>query len=134
MSANRSLLGRTKAVHTGPHVLPTFTLLNRLLRLACKETKIAFRDAPQDIAATHLQLITYVLNIRNHLLSSLGASTRAYLANQEEVYITLLGPGGYEYVAAFLAIVAAGGIVVPICEEHDFNLPLEFVFTERMLI
>lgn len=102
--------------HVGPTILPQFSLLSRLLRLACKETKIAITDRPCGISATHMQLMSDVLHVRNHLITKLGPEVREALVLQDEVYINLLAPAGYEYVVGFLAIVAAGAVVVPICE------------------
>lgn len=106
--------------HSGPYILPNFTLFNRLLRLACKETKYVIKDVPHNINATHLQLITDVLSIRNHLLSNLSGEVLESLSRNKEVYINLLAPGGYEYVTAFLAIVAIGAVVVPICKQQYY--------------
>jgi acyl-CoA synthetase (AMP-forming)/AMP-acid ligase II len=95
--------------------LPNCALFGRLVRAAHKSTKIAVRDVRAGISATHAQLLTDALGVRNFLLQSLRDSTIQRLERQEEVYINVLGPGGYEYTVAFLAIVALGAIVVPLC-------------------
>jgi acyl-CoA synthetase (AMP-forming)/AMP-acid ligase II len=38
------------------------------------------------------------------------------LGQGEEVFITILGEGGYEFTVAFFAIVAVGAVVVPLCK------------------
>lgn len=71
-----------------------------------------------------MQLLTDVLSVRNFLKESLDEFTLQQLEKQEEVYLNILGHGGYEYIVAFLAIVAIGGIVVPLC----LHLPIDLIF------
>ncbi len=94
--------------HQGPTVLPNFTLFSRLLRFAHKfqGQKPVIIDVVAGISATHIQLLTDVLNVRNVLQASLEESVLRQLENGEEVFLNLLSPGGYEYTVAFLAIVA----------------------------
>ena len=63
--------------------------------------------------ATHLQLLSDVLNLRSVVEEQLDDATRAALDNQDEVYISVLAPGGYEFTCAVLAILALGAAVVP---------------------
>lgn len=102
-------------LHRGDNVLPNCALFGRLVRAAHKSTKVAIKDLRAGISATHVQLLTDVLNVRNTLLRSLDEFTIQRLENQEEVYLNVLGPGGYEYTVSFLAVVALGAIVVPLC-------------------
>ena len=101
--------------HEGPNVLPNFYLFTRLVRLASKGTLLAIKDLTFGYTATYTQLLSDVVRLRNHLRDVLDRSIRRRLDDEEEVYFNLLGPGGYEFVVGFLAIVALGGITVPIC-------------------
>ncbi|KAH8811031.1 hypothetical protein F5884DRAFT_897531 [Xylogone sp. PMI_703] len=100
--------------HRGENVLPNCVIFGRLVRAAHKTSKVAIRDLRTGISATHAQLLTDVLNVRNFLLKSLDTFTLESLERHEEVYLNLLGPGGYEYTVGFLAIVALGAVVVPL--------------------
>ncbi len=109
---------RTKLIpkHQGSTVLPNFGLFTKLLRFANQSTRIVVNDVNAQVSATHIQLLTDVLHVRNTLQASLKETTMRQLEQGVEVFITLLSPGGYEYVVAFLAIVALGAVVVPLCE------------------
>lgn len=71
-------------------------LFSRFLRFAHKNTRLAVKDTPAGFAASHVQLLTDVL----HLQASLEESTMARLDGGEEVFINILGPGGYEFTVA----------------------------------
>ena len=102
--------------HVGPKVLPNFTLLNQLLYYAARHSTIAIDDVALDIHASHAQLLSDVLHLRNELQAQLELSVQQRLLRGEEVYICLLASGGYEFAVGFLAIMALGAIIVPICK------------------
>jgi malonyl-CoA/methylmalonyl-CoA synthetase len=99
--------------HEGPNVFPNFFLFSRLVRLAHKPL-IACRDLTFGFTATYTQLLTDALHLRNVLRQQLEQSTIRRIDAEEEVFILLLGPGGYEFTVGFLALMALGVIVVPI--------------------
>lgn len=105
----------TRPKHVGPNVLPNFPLFPRLVGYATREPSTVIRDVTNGFEATHLQLLTDVLHLRNVLQNSLDENTRQRLLNGEEVYFNVLAPGGYEFATAFLAILAIGGVIVPLC-------------------
>lgn len=113
-------MGKTKPSHVGPLVLPNFPLFLRLAGHASNSNTTAIDDRTNDIQANHLQLLTDCLHVRNTLLASLSEEVQEQLWQGEEVYFILLAPGSYEYAVAFLAILAVGGIVVPICMQNHF--------------
>jgi malonyl-CoA/methylmalonyl-CoA synthetase len=118
--------------HKGATVLPNFPLFGRLLRHAhCSHIKTAIRDAASGFSSSYAQLLTDILSLRNVLLQSLGLETLERLENGEEVYIGLLTPGGYEFSVPFFAILAAGGIVVPISPHAPPQELLYFLKTSR---
>jgi len=46
--------------------------------------------------------------------TTLSPPVRASLQRGEDVYMSILAPGGYEYTVAFLAILAIGAAAVPL--------------------
>ena len=101
--------------HEGASVLPNFYLFTRLVRLASKGKLLAVKDLTFGYTASYTQLLSDVLHLRTRLLDVLSPPVKRMIENGEEVSINLLGPGGYEFVVGFLAIVALGCITVPIC-------------------
>ncbi|RFU31222.1 hypothetical protein B7463_g5091, partial [Scytalidium lignicola] len=100
--------------HVGPNILPKFPIFTRLVGYASREELIAINDVTNGFAATHLQLLTDVLHLRNVLYDSLDEKTQQRLWDGEEVFFNLLAPGGYEFATGFLAILAIGGVIVPL--------------------
>ena len=100
--------------HIGPNVFPNFFFFSRLVRLAHKPHLTAVRDVTFDYIASYQQLVTDALHFRNVLYQTLDPSVRAKLDRDAEVFVNLLGPGGYEFTVAFLALMALGAVIVPI--------------------
>ncbi|ETN40919.1 uncharacterized protein HMPREF1541_05199 [Cyphellophora europaea CBS 101466] len=107
--------------HVGPNVFPNFLYWGRLVRLAHKQHLVAVRDVTFGYTASYQQLLTDVLHFRNHLRSRMDASTLSRIDSDQEVFANVLGPGGYEFTVAFLALVALGVVVVPI----SMDLPVK---------
>jgi malonyl-CoA/methylmalonyl-CoA synthetase len=101
--------------HQGPNVFPNFYFFSRLVRLSYKTDLIAVTDLTFGYTASYAQFLTDVLNLRNVLRSSLSPEVVARLDRDEEVFVNLLGPAGYEFTVAFLALMALGAVTVPIC-------------------
>ena len=99
--------------HTGPNVFPNFFLFSRLVRFAHKPL-LACRDLTFGFTASYTQLLTDVLHLRNYLRTQLHPDIVGRIDREEDVYILLLGPCGYEFTVGFLALVALGAVVVPI--------------------
>ena len=106
--------------HSGPNVFPNFLLFSRLVRLAHRPL-LAVRDVTFGFKATYTQLLSDVLLLRNSLRQQLDPAIVARVDHGEEVYILLLGPGGYEFTVGFLGVVAFGAAVVPLAP----SLPLK---------
>jgi malonyl-CoA/methylmalonyl-CoA synthetase len=102
--------------HQGLNVLPNSPLFSRILRFAHQSERIAIKDPTAGFAASYIQLLTDVLHLRNHLEKSLDYSILEHLGKGEEVFVTILGEGGYEFTVAFFAIMAVGAVVVPLCK------------------
>jgi malonyl-CoA/methylmalonyl-CoA synthetase len=99
--------------HVGPNVFPNFFLFSRLVRWAHKPI-LAVRDLTFGFTATYAQLLTDVLHFRNQLRQVLDPAIIENIDREEEVFILLLGPGGYEFTVGFLALMALGAVIVPI--------------------
>ncbi len=101
-------------LHTGRNVFPCHSLFNRLIRFAHQSPpRLCVRDANTGKEATHLQLLTDVLALRERVWSTLSPKVQQALDRREEVYIAVLAPGGYEYTVAMLTVLALGAAVVP---------------------
>lgn len=72
-------------------------------------------DITNNYSATHIQLLTDVLHLRNVVYDALEDKVKEQLWRGEEVYINLLTPAGYEFAVGFLAILAVGAVIVPLC-------------------
>ncbi|KAL5363714.1 acetyl-CoA synthetase-like protein [Aspergillus floccosus] len=108
--------------HRGDTVLPHVPLFEKLLRYADRSPpRIAIRDLNTGIEKTYLELLTDVLALRNNLQTALGPDVQNQLLANEEVFVALLAPGGYEYAVGFMAILALGAAVVPL----SVALPVE---------
>lgn len=98
---------------------PNFPLFSKLLRYAYKQPcPLAVRDDVTKIERSYLQLLTDALSLRNNLRRTLPKHVLRQLDNQEEVYICVLAPGGYEFVVGYIAILALGAAAVPLCKTY----------------
>jgi malonyl-CoA/methylmalonyl-CoA synthetase len=102
--------------HRGPNILPNSPLFSQILRFAHHRERIAIKDPSSKYAASYIQLLTDVLHLRNLLQASLDCSRLEQLENSEEIFIAILGEGGYEFTVAFFATLALGAVAVPICK------------------
>jgi malonyl-CoA/methylmalonyl-CoA synthetase len=101
-------------LHSGRNVLPCHSLFQRLLRFAHqKPPRLAIRESNTGRGATHIQLVSDVLAMKERLWNTLGQGVQQALRRKEEVYIAVLAPGGHEYAVAILAILAVGAAAVP---------------------
>ncbi|KAJ5132582.1 hypothetical protein N7448_006740 [Penicillium atrosanguineum] len=100
--------------HVGNNVLPNLPFFHKLLRYAQrKPSRIAVRDVIAGVEKTFHDLLSDALALRSEIEKMLSQETLRELAEDKEVYIGLLAPGGYEYTVGFVAIIALGAAVVP---------------------
>lgn len=104
--------------HSGPNVFPNFYLFSRLLRWSYKRHLVAVKDITFGFTASYAQLLTDVLHLRNVLRRTLPPHVVPKIDRGDEVFINLLGPGGYEFVVGFFALMALGAVIVPICKNQ----------------
>ncbi|KAL4789565.1 hypothetical protein BDV19DRAFT_396921 [Aspergillus venezuelensis] len=118
MHGDSSLSGdRTLTVppHTGDNILPNLPFFEKLLRFAHRwPPMLAIRDVNAGVEKSYFQLLLDALALRKALKYSLSPKIQQDLQDDNEVYIALVAPGGYEYAVAFVAILALGAAVVPI--------------------
>lgn len=109
-----------------PDILPNSPLFVRLLGFAHRlpSSHVAIRDI--HTSASHLQLLTDVLALRNTIYQTLDEETSSKLKNEEEDFFLLLACPGYEYAVSFLSILALGGAVVPISPHVPLQEALYF--------
>jgi acyl-CoA synthetase (AMP-forming)/AMP-acid ligase II len=101
--------------HTGDNVLPNLPFFEKLLRYAHRSPpRVAIRDENAGVEKTYLQLLSDAIALRGVLRRALSADVLQDIGNDQEVFIALIAPGGYEYAVAFTAIIALGAAVVPI--------------------
>lgn len=98
--------------HEGHHIFPNTPIFSRLLRHAYRN-QLAIRDVRLGIEKTYTELLSDALSLRHVLRGSLDQETLRRLQNDEEVYIGVLAPGGYEFAVAMLAVIAIGAAAVP---------------------
>jgi malonyl-CoA/methylmalonyl-CoA synthetase len=100
--------------HSGRNVLPCHSIFQRLLRFAHqKPPRLAIREGNTGREATHIQLVSDVLAMKERLWNTLSQGVQQALQRKEEVYIAVLAPGGHEYAVAILAVLAVGAAAVP---------------------
>lgn len=99
-------------VHEGPNILPNNPLFTRLLRHAHRE-RTAIQDFRLNVSKTYGELLSDALSLREVLRQCLDPQEVAKLNRDEEVYIGVLAPGGYEFAVAMIAVLALGAAVVP---------------------
>ena len=98
------------------NVLPNFPLLVKLVGFANRlpSSHIALKDLATGFEASHIRLLNDVLSLRKLLFTSLDRQTQNRLLSREEVFFLILANPGYDYAVSFLAVLAIGGIIVPI--------------------
>lgn len=115
----RTMGDRTQFIpsHVGYNVLPSLQFFHRLLRFAQKKpSRISIRDVKAGLEKTFHDVLSDALALRSELEKVLSPQTLRELAQDKEVFIGLLAPGGYEYTVGFVAILALGAAVVPMCK------------------
>jgi malonyl-CoA/methylmalonyl-CoA synthetase len=111
---NPATFDRTDLVDVAdePDTLPHDILFHRLHFLACHQDQIAVRERHLGREVTYRQLLSDIINLKFQLLQQLHPTTIRKMYEDEEVAIAVFARG-YEFVVAYFAILAVGGIVVP---------------------
>lgn len=99
-------------LHEGPNILPHDLIFHRLHFLATNQPSIAIKDAHKGYEITYPQLLSHIIQTRNHIRENLSGRSTQMLRNGEEVSLMIVARG-YEFVVSFFAVLALGGIVVP---------------------
>ncbi|KKP04712.1 hypothetical protein THAR02_03192 [Trichoderma harzianum] len=133
MNSSPSAGGQSLPKHIGDNVLPNFPIFNRLLFFASNRDKLVINDTTNDLQATHRQLLSDVLYLRNALWTRLDSKVRNRLLAGEEICVNLLAAGGYEFATAFLALLALGAVIVPISASIPVHEAMYFAKTSRSI-
>ncbi|KAK6369515.1 hypothetical protein LTS17_009421 [Exophiala oligosperma] len=96
--------------HSGDHILPNSPLFGSLIRHA-RRGRVALRD--RGVEKTYAELLDAVLAFRKVVAASLSSDAHARLCRGDEVYIGVLGAGGFEFTVAILTVLALGAAAVP---------------------
>ena len=100
--------------HVGNNILPADPLFTRLLALACQpKQRIVIRDVNTGVEKNSAELLSDILNLRRVLKQSLSQATLDDLQNGKEVYISVVGPGGYDFTVGILAALSLGAGASP---------------------
>ncbi|TKA58711.1 hypothetical protein B0A55_11998 [Friedmanniomyces simplex] len=118
--------------HVGRNIFPCHSLFSRLVRFAhASPPRLCVRDDNTGEEATHLQLLSDVLALRERVWNQLSTEVQAALDRNDEVYIAVLAAGGYEYTVAMLAVLALGAAVVPMTVALPAEEALYFAIKSR---
>lgn len=99
--------------HIGDNVLPNFPLFSRVLSHAHHQPElIAVRG--KNVSASYGRLCSDIIRVRRLLQEQQPTQSSESLVRQPPAFYGLQCPGSYEFAIGFLAILACGGIVVPI--------------------
>lgn len=101
--------------HLGPNVFPNFPVFQKLLMIASQADRLAINDVTNGHTKTYAELLSDILHLRNAIWARLDANTRIRLLQGDQVLFNIIAPGSYEFTTGFLAILALGAIIVPIC-------------------
>lgn len=122
MKLERELFDRTDFTpsHKGPNVLPNDLLFHLLLKLATDHNAPAIKDDDAGLLVTQQQLLSDILAFRNRLEQQLGPELVALLRQQRQVCIPIIC-SGYAFIVALFAVMAIGGISVPLSKSSLFT-------------
>jgi malonyl-CoA/methylmalonyl-CoA synthetase len=97
-------------------LLPDDTIFSQLVQCAIEFDGPAFRDPDYEVIADHRQLIHDVLQMSERIYDTIPPLSfdNSGLLREENMFILLLAPNGYEFVVGCLAILSVGGAVVPL--------------------
>ena len=99
-------------VKDDPDTLPHDFLFYRLHYLACHQNTIAIRERHLGLEVTYRQLLSDIVSLKVRMLEQLPSTTLEKLQADQEIAF-LVFARGHEFVVAYFAILAIGGIVVP---------------------
>ena len=96
--------------------LPDDVLFSRLLKLATqKRDEVIVDDRSHGTQFGY----RHILHGTVKLFEKLRGLDECVLDKQGDLYIAVLAPNGYEFIVAVLAVLALGGVVVPMREFCD---------------
>ncbi|RMD39587.1 hypothetical protein DV735_g5541, partial [Chaetothyriales sp. CBS 134920] len=127
-----SSLDRTEVVppHQGDLILPADPLFTRLLinahrlgpRVVIRDVNATVEKTAADLLSdvnttvekTAADLLSDVVNFRRVLKAALSKEAIEQISRGDEVIISILAPGGYEFAVGILAVLALGAVASPL--------------------
>ena len=92
-------------------ILPDDILFSRLLKIAKqRDSDIVVDDFSRETRLSYRQILHGTVKLQQKLQ---GLLDRSVLRSPGGFYIALLAPNGYEFIIGVLAVLAIGGVVVP---------------------
>lgn len=97
--------------------LPNDPLFQKLLRNAQENQNLLIRDTPSGIDATAADFLRDVTICRDYIRHQLPSHlfNAHAVAEKSDISICILAPLSYEFLVAFYAVIALGGVAVPLC-------------------
>jgi malonyl-CoA/methylmalonyl-CoA synthetase len=93
------------------HTLPDDVLFARLLKIARqRDSQIVVDDFSRGTKFSYRQILDGTVKLKQKLQGLLDSSV---FQNPGGFYVALLAPNGYEFIIGVLAVLAIGGVVVP---------------------
>ncbi|KAJ9622502.1 hypothetical protein H2204_011515 [Knufia peltigerae] len=119
--------------HDGDHILPADPLFTRLLALAHRRNpRPAIRDVNAGVERTAAELLSDVLRLRRVIRANLTRKTLQDLRQgRQEVYISIVAPGGYEFTVGVLAVLALGAAVSPFSSAQPVTEAVYYISKAR---
>ena len=91
--------------------LPDDVLFSRLLKIARqRDSNIVVDDISRGTRFSYRQILHGTVKLKQKLQ---GLLDRYALLSPGRFYVALLAPNGYEFIVGVLAVLAIGGVVVP---------------------
>ena len=106
-------------IHRGYSVFPNYDLFAQLLRHAHQNLQ-AVRDVNSATEKTYGDLLSDALKLRAVLAEALPPQVLEAIGREDEVYVGILTPGGYEYAVAMMAVLSLGVAAVPMSMPFPF--------------
>ncbi|KAF7193627.1 Malonate--CoA ligase ACSF3, mitochondrial [Pseudocercospora fuligena] len=118
--------------HDGPNTFPNDYFFGTLVRSAYRDDLIAIRDITFGYEATYQQFLTDVLYVRNLMRNRMPQQQLEATHTGEGISVGLIGPGGYEFVVGFFALMAFGAVIVPLAPGISSKEALHLVQTAKI--
>lgn len=112
--------------------LPNDALFGRLLSIAIKnDDKVVVDDHSTGTKFGYAQILHGIVKLRQKLRNALRDEISH---GPGQFYVALLAPNGYEFIIGVFAVLACGGVVVPMREYKPYAFLSSIPFKKLMAI